>query len=146
MVGLRPIFTPSFYWCGILKCTWSLLKQREIMKRIKNILLTFVTTGMTGNQFCFVINVNMERIGFERDLASGTTDRNRIAVGFKCCLAVGSEPDRCHFAAVIFKGWQGMKIWFFLFPSLSNGHWLSADSPCIILQTPLDKQLVEVFK
>src|SRR6266851_2547959 len=105
MVGLRPIFTPSFYGCGVVKCAWSLLKQWEIMKRIKNILLAFVATRMRGNEFCFVINVNVERIGFERDLASGPTDRNRIAVSFKCRLAVGSEPNRCHFAAVIFKWW-----------------------------------------
>src|SRR6266702_537694 len=91
MVGCRPIFAPAFDWCGVVKGTWSLFKQGKIVQRIKNILLPFVASGMMGKEFCFVVNVNMKRIGFQRDFFSCPTDRNRVAVGFKRRLAVGGQ-------------------------------------------------------
>src|SRR2546428_12813450 len=59
MVGLRPILAPPTKWFCILKCTWPLLKQRKIVERIKNILLALIATGMTGNEVCFVKDVNL---------------------------------------------------------------------------------------
>src|SRR5947209_17300428 len=107
MVGRRPLFAPLFHRFGVVKSPWSLFKERQVVQGIKNILLPFVASAMTGKEFGFVVDVHLERIGFERDLSSCPADRNGVAVGFKGGLAVRSQANRYHCTAVIGKRWQG---------------------------------------
>src|SRR5438046_1101484 len=50
MVGLRPLFAPAFHRCGVVKGTWSLFKQGEVVQRIKNILLFLIASAVSCNE------------------------------------------------------------------------------------------------
>src|SRR5690348_12790668 len=45
VVGCRPIFAPAFHGSSVIKGSRPVLKQGEVMKRVKNILLSFVAAG-----------------------------------------------------------------------------------------------------
>ena len=66
----------------IVKCARPLFKKWQVVKRIKNILFFLIASGMTGNEVCFIKDVNMEWIRLEDDFPSGTVHRNGVAVGF----------------------------------------------------------------
>ncbi len=88
--GQRPVLFPSSERFDIVKCARPLFKKWQVVKRIKNILFFLIASGMTGNEVCFIKDVNMEWIRLEDDFPSGTVHRNGVAVGFIGCLAVGS--------------------------------------------------------
>jgi hypothetical protein len=66
MVGHRPAFAPLFEWFGVIKGSWSKLKQWQIVQGIKDILLTLVTTRMGSKQLETVPDLDEEGIGGSR--------------------------------------------------------------------------------
>src|SRR5205085_10546008 len=54
-IGRWPLFTPFLDGFGVLKGTWSLLKQGKIMQRIKNILFFAIASGVVSQQVPFLI-------------------------------------------------------------------------------------------
>src|SRR2546430_2196735 len=103
LVGLRPVLAPLFQRFGILKGSWSLLKQGKIMEGIKDVLLFLIASQVSSKQCPFIQDVNMKGISLERHLTAGFSNRHRIAVGFKGGLAVGGEPNGDHLRAVVLK-------------------------------------------
>src|SRR6266704_4566769 len=124
-----------------------LLKKREIMQRIENILLFAIASGMACKLVSFFIkDVNEKRIRFECHLTAGFGNWHRVAVGFIHGLTVWIKPNCYQFTAVIIKRRQWVKQGLLLFPCLTNRHRLPVDMPFIILHTSLKKQLVQLLK
>src|SRR6266581_5334400 len=146
-IGLRPLFPPFLNRFGVVKGTWPLLKKREIMQRIENILLFAIASGMACKLVSFFIkDVNEKRIRFECHLTAGFGNWHRVAVGFIHGLTVWIKPNCYQFTAVIIKRRQWVKQGLLLFPCLTNRHRLPVDMPFIILHTSLKKQLVQLLK
>ena len=66
VVSHRPAFAPLFEWFGVIKGPRSLFEQWQIVQGIKEILLTLITTRMSGKQLKTVPDLNEERIGGSR--------------------------------------------------------------------------------
>src|SRR2546425_638113 len=81
MVRLRPLLAPALEWASILKGTWPLLEQCQVMQRVEDILRMAVTAGMARNHLALMQDINAEGIGFDHQLASRLLNRNRVAVG-----------------------------------------------------------------
>src|SRR5438105_992695 len=64
VIGLWPVLFPSPQWFGVFKCARSLLKQWQVVERIKNILFSLVATRVTSEKRCFINNVKSEGVCF----------------------------------------------------------------------------------
>src|SRR5579862_1603055 len=106
MIGLWPVFTPPFHRFGVIKGTWSLFKQCQIVQWIKNILLASITPRMACQQRGLIQDSNREWIRLQGHITPGPVDWDGVAVGLKSGLAVWIEADSHHLTAIELKWWQ----------------------------------------
>jgi hypothetical protein len=146
MVAGRPVRSPLFERFGVIKGTRTLLKQAEIVQRIKNILFTVVASGMTGKMFYSIPNLNLERIGFERHVLACSIHWHRIPIGFIRGLTVWSQTHRGHGTTFVVRGWQGQEMWTFLLPCISDGMGLACNPALVFFETACKELLVEILE
>src|SRR5260370_8335967 len=93
MVAGWPVLPPLPQGLGIITASHALFKQHEVVKRIKHILLLLKAAFMASQHPLVGKDLNMKRIGFQDQLASGLLDGHRVAIGFIGHLAVAIEGD-----------------------------------------------------
>ena len=146
MVGFRPFLAPALEGASILKGTWSLLEQRQVMQRIEDILLMTVTASMAGNHRTLMQDVNAERIGFDHQLTSRLLDGDRVAVGVIDHLTVGSQMDlACDTTGKGALG-QWVQVRSLRLPRLSNTHGLPLDDTHIVAFALGEQMHIEFLK
>src|SRR6266567_3369552 len=100
MVGCRPVLPPLAQGLGILQRSWALFKQEQVVQGIKHILLLPKAAVMASQHPLRGKDLDMKRIGFQDQLASGLFDGHRVAIGLIRHLAVAIEMNLTGYAAI----------------------------------------------
>ena len=146
MVAGWPVLAPLPQGLGILEGPWALFKQHEVVKRIKHILLLLKAAFMASQHPLVGKDLNMKRIGFQDQLASGLLDGHRVAIGFIGHLAVAIEVDLAGDTAVKRPLGQRKQERLLALPGLPNAHRLSINHAHIIAQALLQHLLIQFFE
>src|SRR5205085_1315432 len=146
MVAGWPVLPPLPQGLGIIEGPWALFKQHEVVKRIKHILLLLKAAFMASQHPLVGKDLNMKRIGFEDQLASGLLDGHGVTIGFIGHLAVAIEVDLAGDTAVKRPLGQRKQERLLALPGLPNAHRLSINHAHIIAQTLLQHLLIQLLK
>src|SRR5436305_3953692 len=91
-------------------------------------------------------DLNMKRIGFQNQLASGLLDGHRVAIGFIGHLAVAIEVDLARDTAIKRPLGQRTQERLLDLPGLPNAYRLSIHHPDVIAQALLQHLLIQLLK
>src|SRR6185295_13836163 len=105
-VAQRPALAPVSNWFGMLESAWTLFEQWQVVQGIKHVDLALVTARMPCNDTLLVQDLELERIGFDGQVAGCTCYRHRIAIGLEDDLAVGGQGGRDSDTAGKIVGWE----------------------------------------
>src|SRR5215470_846119 len=146
MVAGRPVLPPLPQGFGILQRSWALFKQEQVVQGIKHILLLPKAAFMASQHPLRGKDLDMKRIGFQDQLASGLFDGHGVAIGLIRHLAVAIEMNLTGYAAVKRPLGQRTQKRLLALPCQSNADRLPIDHSHIIAQALLQHVLVQLLK
>src|ERR1700736_1984168 len=120
MVAGWPVLPPLPQGFGILQRSWALFKQEQVVQWIKHVLLLPKAAFMASQHPLRGSDLDMERIGFQDQLASGLFDGHRVAIGFIGHLAVSIQMNLTGHTAVKRSLGQRTQKRLLTLPGLSN--------------------------
>src|SRR6266567_4627371 len=146
MVALRPILPPLPQGFGVLQRSWTPLKQEQVVQGIQHVLLLPKAAFMVSQHPLGGSDLDMERIGFQDQLASGLFDGHRVAIGLIGHLAVSIEMNLTGHTAVKRPLGQRTQKRLLALPSLSNADGLPINHAHVIAKAMLQYLLIQFLE